>query len=158
MLGYFAKGAAANYDWLVDASKNDNLWGGTGSTSAAGTYPSLGSPAAMQGPCQAGYHVPTQKEWCDAIKAVSPDVTLCDAAWHVETTANKFMTTLRLPLAGLRVNSSAAYNFQGTYGYYWASSATGTYGYFVHLSSTLGVYPANNSGRAAGLSVRCLKN
>ncbi|MFB0964130.1 MAG: FISUMP domain-containing protein [Patescibacteria group bacterium] len=112
----------------------------------------------MQGPCQSGYHVPTQKEWCDAIKAVSPDVTLCDAAWHVETTANKFMTTLRLPLAGYRNTSAAAFNNQGTLGGYWAASTTGTNGRNVTLSTTNGVVPANHNTRALGLSVRCLKN
>lgn len=164
VLGYFAKGAATKYDWLVDASQNDNLWGGTGSTVSAGTYSSLGSPAAMQGPCATGYHVPTAKEWCDAIVAVSPTqnggaAMVCDANWHVEATANKFMTTFRLPLAGYRRGSSAAFYFQGTNGYYWAASTTGTDGYTVNLSTTNGVIPANNLNlRANGLSVRCLKN
>ena len=61
------------------------------------------------------------------------------------------------PLAGFRSLSSAAYNAQGTYGYYWASSPTGSYGYLVYLSATQ-VYPAGSNNRALGLSVRCLKN
>lgn len=112
VVGSFVKGAVNNYDWLVDASKNDNLWGGSGTTPLAGTFATRGSPAEMKGPCQTGYHVPTAKEWCDAITAVSPDVTACDRTWHVETTANKFITTLKLPLAGDRDYSSAAYNGQ----------------------------------------------
>lgn len=63
------------------------------------------------------------------------------------------------PLAGIRDNSSAAYVDQGAYGVYWASSPTGTYGYYVFLSATQMV-PAdyNYTARAYGLSVRCLKN
>lgn len=63
-----------------------------------------------------------------------------------------------LPLAGYCYYSSAAYYSQGTNGYYWASSPAGSYyGYSVYLSATQ-VLPANNSFRAYGLSVRCLKN
>lgn len=64
---------------------------------------------------------------------------------------------MKLPLAGFRYYSSAAYYFQGTYGFYWASSPLGNNGYVVLLSSTQ-VNPANVNARANGLSVRCLKN
>ena len=62
-----------------------------------------------------------------------------------------------LPLAGNRPYSTATYFNQGTLGSYWASSPTGTYGYNVALSATQ-VCPANDSHRAYGFSVRCLKN
>lgn len=152
----FITNATLPRDWITP--QDDNLWGGTGSTAVAGTFASLGSPAAMKGPCAAGYHVPTQKEWCDAIKAVSPDVTACDAAWHVEATANKFMNTLKLPLAGFRNSSTAAFGSQGAYGHYWASSPSGTAGHGVRLSSSSGMVPDNANNRDTGLSVRCLKN
>lgn len=62
-----------------------------------------------------------------------------------------------LPLAGYRAISSAAYGYQGTYGYYWASSLPGKYGHAVTLSSVKvdGVEPNH---RTFGLSVRCLKH
>lgn len=82
----------------------------------------------------------------------------CDANWHLEATADKFMTTLKLPLAGTRHYSSAAFGYQGTYGYYWAASTAGTYGNLVLLSSTLGVFPADHTSRAFGFSVRCLRD
>jgi hypothetical protein len=56
----------------------------------------------MKGPCAAGYHVPTQKEWCEAIRSVSPDITVCDVNTYAEVNSNKLMNTLRLPPAGLR--------------------------------------------------------
>lgn len=107
----------------------------------------------MKGPCAAGYHVPTQAEWYAAVSALNPAVTNT-ATWQNDTA---LATTLKLPLAGYRYTSSAAYSNQGTNGFYWASSPTGTVGYFVALSSTQ-VVPANNSYRAYGFSVRCLKN
>ena len=64
---------------------------------------------------------------------------------------------MKLPLAGNRLNSTAAYNNQGTNGNYWASSPTGIHGYYVYLSSTQ-VRPAYYNLRAYGFSVRCLKN
>ena len=87
-----------------------------------------------------GKTIPTKEQW----------ETICK-----EYSLEELKRTL--PLAGYRKNSSAAYNNQGSFGYYWASSPTGTYGYHVTLSATQ-VYPANSYNRAYGFSVRCLKN
>ncbi len=62
-----------------------------------------------------------------------------------------------LPLAGYRAISSAAYGYQGTYGYYWASSPPGRYGHAVTLSSAK-VEGVDPNHRTFGLSVRCLKD
>lgn len=86
-----------------------------------------------------GMRLPTKEEW--------EELTRYHSEWIIKN----------LPLAGYRIYSSAAYDGQGTYGNYWASSPTGTYGYNVILSATQ-AYPANNSNRANGFSVRCLKN
>lgn len=107
----------------------------------------------MAGPCSSGYHVPTQAEWWSAISTLNGALTNT-ATWQNDTT---LASTLKLPLAGSRHPSSAAYDTQGTYGTYWASSPTGPNGYNVLLSATQ-VSPACNVGRAYGLSVRCLKN
>ncbi len=107
----------------------------------------------MKGPCAAGYHVPTQSEWWSAIGTLNGALTNT-ASWQNDTT---LASALKLPLAGNRAPSSAAYNNQGSYGNYWASSPTGANGYYVALSATR-VYPAGNSTRAYGYSVRCLKN
>lgn len=58
------------FDWKTSPS-NDNLWGGSGTTSTGGTFASQGSPTAMKGPCAPGYHVPTQAEWWSAISALN---------------------------------------------------------------------------------------
>lgn len=102
----------------------------------------------MRGPCADGYHVPTQKEWCDAIMAVSPEVTACDAVWYVEATANKFMNTLKLPLAGYRTSAAGALSVQGTNGLYWASSPSGARGHAIGIAPSNGIYPSNNPGRS----------
>lgn len=65
----FIAADVAPLDWIV--APDDSLWGGAGTTSAAGTFASKGRPAAMKGPCPAGYHVPTAKEWCDAAASVN---------------------------------------------------------------------------------------
>ena len=107
----------------------------------------------MKGPCATGYHVPTQAEWWSAISTLNPGLTNT-AAWQNDMSIR---TVLKLPLAGNRDYSSAAYDYQGTNGYYWASSPAGNRGYLVSLSATQ-VVPALNPYRADGFSVRCLKN
>ncbi len=87
-----------------------------------------------------GKKIPTKEQWG----------TICE-----EYSLEELKRTLRL--AGFRHYSSDAYVNLGTYGYYWASSPTGTDGYDVALSATQ-VNPANSNNRANGLSVRCLKN
>ena len=87
-----------------------------------------------------GKKIPTKEQW----------KTICE-----EYSFEELKRTL--PLAGNFLYASAAYYNQGTYGYYWASSPTGTYGYLVLLSATQ-VFPANSLNRANGFSVRCLKN
>ncbi|MEI8270829.1 MAG: hypothetical protein WCG45_05695, partial [bacterium] len=64
---------------------------------------------------------------------------------------------LRLPSGGYRDYSSAGLDLLGSNGYYWSSTVNGVYAYDPGFNSTA-VYPANNSNRANGLSVRCLKD
>lgn len=175
---YFYAGTGSAYDWLSPG--NDNLWGGSGSTGTGGTFVSLGSPTLMRGPCATGYHVPTQKEWCDALAAVSPTQSggtalVCDYGQHDETVTNAFRNTLKFPLAGFRDpnNLSGTYYNQGTAGSYWTASPTylllgswggywsptptGVYAGSVHFSATQ-VTPAHANTRSYGFSVRCLRN
>ncbi|EKE28139.1 MAG: hypothetical protein ACD_3C00089G0001, partial [uncultured bacterium (gcode 4)] len=149
----FIMNASANYDWLANADKNDDLWGGWISTSSSWTYSSLWSPATMQWPCASWYHVPTQKEWCDAAMNLNWALT-CVSAWKNDTT---LASTLKLPLAGYRNYSNAGYSPQGFNGYYWSASPNGTFAYILNISSTQ-VYLLGSEYRALGFTVRCLKN
>ena len=136
----FIRSSSSPYDWI--ATQNGNLWGGGSTSLGSGNYAgqTAGNQALMQGPCAAGYHVPTQAEWGTAIAAVP---------------APKFVTALRLPLSGYRYFSSANYAAQGTHGYYWTSSPTGTKGYAVVFTPT-SVSSAITENRALGSSVRCV--
>jgi uncharacterized protein (TIGR02145 family) len=143
------------FDWIT--LQNSNFWWWSGTTATSGTFASQGSPIAMQWPCQTGYHVPTQKEWGDAIKSISPNIDTASGAWQSETTANLLRTTLKLPLSGNRFYSNGLFLAQGTGGYYWSSSSNGTSAYNVYISVTH-VNPLKYSYRAYGFPVRCLKN
>ena len=68
-------------------------------------------------------------------------------------TSNDFL----LPLAGYRARAAAALTSQGTYAYYWASSATGTNAYTLNFNTT-NVSPRSGSNRANALAIRCFKN
>lgn len=63
-----------------------------------------------------------------------------------------------MPFAGYRKDSDASVGYQGSYGFYWASSPSesSSYARRLYLYSTLSV--ASLSTRASGLSVRCFKN
>lgn len=147
----FIINASSPYDWL--ATQNDNLWGGQGTASTAGTFTSKGSPSAMQGPCPAGYHVPTQYEWWQTLSTLNPALANT-GSWQNDTS---IATTLKLPLVGSRNDSTAAYGSQGVYGFYWSASLSGTNGYSIGISSTQ-VYLLGLKHRAFGVGVRCLKN
>lgn len=109
--------------------------------------------AALRETAKAGKRMPTEEEWRELIKAVNPSIDP-ERGWQQDVSVRE---TLGLKLAGSRGISSDVCSAQGAFGYYWASSTPGTYGYHVGLSSTH-VFPANNDGRTYGFSVRCLKD
>ena len=114
------------YDWRSD--NNDNRWA-----------------AANQGPCPAGYHVPTEAQWVTADSF---------GAWANNT--DTYNSALKLPSAGLRSGSDGLLYVQGTYGGYWSSTVSGTNARSLNFDST--VASTYSSSRTGGYSVRCLKD
>jgi hypothetical protein len=66
-------------------------------------------------------------------------------------------TTLFLPANGNRSGSNGSLYRQGTDGYYWRSSVTGTNAYSLHFHGT-GLNPAYSGHRVEGFAVRCVKH
>ena len=116
----------APFDWRDD--NNVNRW-----------------ETANQGPCPTGYHVPTNTEWNTADTF---------GAWANNT--DTFNSALKLPSSGYRTRTNGTLDNQGTYGYYWASTVSGTNARYLSFLSTAAHTLSLN--RAHGLTVRCLKD
>jgi uncharacterized protein (TIGR02145 family) len=116
------------YDWR--SPHNDNLWQGVNGTN---------------NPCPDGYHLPTEAEW-EAERQ----------SWSSDDAAGAFASPLKLPVAGNRYDSFGSLNHVGSDGLYWSSTVVGTNSRGLRFySRSAGMY---SSYRAAGLSVRCLKD
>ena len=100
---------------------------------------------ANQGPCPAGYHVPTNNEWNTADTF---------GAWNNNT--DTFNSDLKLPSAGLRNRINGLFYYQGTHGNYWSSTVSGTTARNLDFGSTAA--GTTNNSRAYGFTVRCLKD
>ena len=97
-------------------------------------------------PCAPWYRVPSVTDWQGIVTA---------GGWGSDWAA--MQTALQLPYAGNRFWSDGTRSFGGSFGYYWSSSPSGTFGHYLHFNSSY-LYPAFSSNRALGLSVRCFKN
>lgn len=100
--------------------------------------------------CPKGYRVPTFTEWAWLI-----DNT--EYSFDRETKEGVFTFSdgveLRLPAAGYRSVDGSSRD-QGTYGHYWSSSVSGTYGRLVYFGS--GVVETYTDHQVFGFSLRCL--
>lgn len=124
------------YDWVT--TQTNNAWN-TGTSSNPNK--------TSTDPCPAGYRVPTEPEWeAERISWISNDP---DGA---------FASPLKLPLAGYRVQTNGNIFSGGDEGYYWSSTINSTNAktlYFFDDTSAAASMYIND--RAAGLSVRCIK-
>ena len=100
---------------------------------------------ANQGPCPAGYHVPTDTQW------ITADTF---GAWNNNT--DTYNSALKLPSAGHRYRSLGLLSGSGTYGSYWSSTVSGTYARELTFYSAAAY--TSHDYRAGGFSVRCLKD
>ena len=130
----FITESSSPYDWRVP--QNDNLWGDVNKTN---------------NPCPNGWHIPLQTEWDTAMINIGMKTCTTNCLVGMAT------STLKLSAAGYRVFSTGAFFDRGVYGYYWSSSPYSTNAYNLFFYSTY-VNPADNSLRASGFSLRCLKD
>ena len=118
----------ANWDWR--SPQNSNLWQGVN---------------GINNPCPEGYRLPTEAEW-NAERS----------SWSRNNRRGALDSALKLPSAGFRSGSSSALNDLGSHGYYWSSSRSDSSARTLHFSSSNAAM--DGYGRAAGFSVRCIRD
>ena len=113
---------------------------------------------ASQGPCPAGYHVPTNAEWstADAAALGSGNGTNGGNTTGWDNNVETFESALKLPSAGNRSRVNGLLLSQGSFGSYWSSTVSGTFARYLYFYSTVAHTSSNT--RANGFTVRCLKN
>jgi uncharacterized protein (TIGR02145 family) len=127
--GSFILTSYSPYDWR--SPQNDNLWQGIN---------------GINNPCPSGYRLPTSAE-LDSERS----------SWSQNNSAGAFASPLKLPVAGRRDSSNGLLYYVGNRGYYWRSTVYGTEAGGLNFnSSSADVYTIG--GRAAGFSVRCIKD
>ena len=128
----------AGYDWLA-AQADPDRWA-----------------TANQGPCPAGYHVPTDAQWATADAFNGGAATNGGATVGWDNNTETYESALKLPSAGYRNRIDGLLIFQDTYGFYWSSTVSGTNARLLRFYSTAA--STGNDSRAYGFPVRCLKN
>lgn len=106
----------------------------------------------MQWPAPDGFHVPLMTEW-QWLKTIM--------AWLGLTTWNSWRINLHIPFAGRRDFDTAAIKNQGSIGFYWSSSTSGSdepYNAQLLDLDTSYAFTDTTSRRANGFSIRCFKN
>ena len=129
------------------------------------------SPDAACQESGTAWRTPTQEDWSAIYKggltSGGPDVATANTwSWHRHTNVNtsggmqirpdNATTTLFLPANGLRHSGSGLQYYQSSSGYYWSSSIIATNAYYLGFFDSY-VNPANNTSRAYGLALRCIK-
>ncbi|MDR1882928.1 MAG: fibrobacter succinogenes major paralogous domain-containing protein, partial [Prevotella sp.] len=136
--GKFITASEAPNDWLN--SQNDLLWSGENA----------------QGPCPAGWRVPTEAELTVLnSKYSTANIEGAPGNIRLKIPGDVEGKDLYLPAAGSRTYSPGAWDGQGMAGRYWSSSVDGTNArrfYFGSGSSNM-----ISTNRATGFSVRCIQ-
>ena len=124
-------------DWLP--AYNNDLWQGVD---------------GANNPCPTGFRLPTKAEWEAELDS-----------WSSEDPAGAYASSLKLVTTGDRTGDTGEIGVQSsvyTYGHYWSSSINGGDGSGLRIfSNTIQQFYnafTNNSTRAAGFSVRCIKD
>ncbi|WP_347217912.1 T9SS type A sorting domain-containing protein [Chryseobacterium sp.] len=99
-------------------------------------------------PCKAigaGWRLPTQADWAEAIDAAS-----------LQSPLKAYEGTLKLPMGGFRGASDGGFTSVGQKGYFWSSTATGIGGKYLYIGTTI-TNASAGAPRGQGASVRCIK-
>ncbi|WP_129650649.1 hypothetical protein [Alistipes senegalensis] len=163
---------AHNYDWVI--KKNDYLWG----NGSGYLYPRKAQIyKSIYDPCPEGYRVAPKDLWnrftVDGGNYGSQDTDAKRDATFNASNRNSLGTqrgyffyytawhdgdTDFYPASGFRNRTSGALTNVGSVGYSWSSSPAQSSTYAGNLSfGATGVYPQNNSSRAYGFPVRCVR-
>ena len=129
--------SANPYDWRSD--NNNNRWA-----------------TANQGPCPAGYHVPTDAQWATADAFNGGAATNGGATVGWDNNTETYESALKLPSTGYRRIDGLLIS-QGASGNYWSSTVSGPYARQLTFNS-IEAKTTDFYERAYGLTVRCLKN
>jgi uncharacterized protein (TIGR02145 family) len=121
--------SSGNYDWR-GSIQNDALWQGVSGTN---------------NPCPVGYRLPTLAELTTLVTTSS-----------ITNSATAASSTLKLTVPGFRYYNDGLLFYVGNTGYYWSSSVSGNVLASRRYFDSGGTV-TDNSLRALGLTVRCLK-
>jgi len=109
-----------------------------------------------RGLCPTGFHVPTDEEWKE-LEGTLGGTSVAGTALKTTTWGGTNSSGFSALPGGCRYGDGNFYR-QGEYGYWWSSSANGTYAWFRYLySGDLNVFQFNNTQRY-GYSVRCVRD
>jgi len=125
----FILGINSPHDWR--SPQNGALWQGE-----------LG----INNPCPSGWRLPTETE-------LNNERT----SWTQNNSAEAFASPLKLTVAGERGPSTGSLSGAGSVGRYWCSTTSGTRSHSLDFDNSNAVI-TNDSRRARGYSVRCIKD
>lgn len=116
------------FDWRTP--QNETLWQGA---------------SGNNNPCPEGYRLPTSGEW-EAEKQ----------SWRTNDADGAFASPLKLPVGGYRGPETGVLTDAGSQGHYWSSTVSGAISRSIRFND--GVAGMENSYRASGFAVRCIKS
>ena len=109
-------------------------------------------------PCPAGFRVPSKTQW-DGVRNNNVQSNVGGSTWTSGstnyTTGRNFGSNLFLPAAGSRDLNNGLLVLRGSWGFYWSSTAFGSYSWDLRFNST--GLSMNGSDRPYGFSIRCIQ-